>query len=241
MVRGHLELSGITTVEALAGDHAGPGAGGRRPGRPAARRASPSRAAIPPGPSRPSGWPAACWPACTATPGGPGGSPCSRPRPRTSCGSCCDGSTWRPAPSLPATPAWPRSSSSSRATKRRRSRGSPSCWRAASVTTRPPGWTAGATTARWPGCGWPRGPAARSDGPAAAPSKATPIAVVFRSDLDWLLEAARAAGPHRLPPTVGATAEIIEVLGRRARPSPPTWPRPPAACPTTSSGACGRA
>src|SRR6202035_3635799 len=35
---------------------------------------------------------------------------------------------------------------------------------------------------------------ADADGPAAAPSKATPIAVVFRSDLSWLLEAARAGG-----------------------------------------------
>ena len=49
---------------------------------------------------------------------------------------------------------------------------------------------------------------------AAAPSKATPIAVVFRSDLDWLLEAARIGAPAG-EPTVGATAEIIEVLRAR--------------------------
>ena len=49
---------------------------------------------------------------------------------------------------------------------------------------------------------------------AAAPSKATPIAVVFRSDLDWLLEAARTGTPAA-EPTVGATAEIIEVLRSR--------------------------
>jgi ATP-dependent Lhr-like helicase len=50
------------------------------------------------------------------------------------------------------------------------------------------------------------------DGPVAAPSKATPIAVVYRSDLPWLLEA---AGPERAEPSVGATAEIIEVLRER--------------------------
>jgi ATP-dependent Lhr-like helicase len=52
------------------------------------------------------------------------------------------------------------------------------------------------------------------DARAAAPSRATPIAVVFRSDLDWLLEAARAGAPAP-EPTVGATAEIIEVLRSR--------------------------
>jgi ATP-dependent helicase Lhr and Lhr-like helicase len=46
-----------------------------------------------------------------------------------------------------------------------------------------------------------------------APSKATPIAVVFRADLPWLLSAARAVtAPGE--PTVGATAEVLEVLRR---------------------------
>ena len=49
------------------------------------------------------------------------------------------------------------------------------------------------------------------DGPAVGPSKATPISVVFRSDLAWLLEAAR-PGAAVLEPSVGATAEIIEIL-----------------------------
>jgi ATP-dependent Lhr-like helicase len=52
------------------------------------------------------------------------------------------------------------------------------------------------------------------DAPAAAPSKATPIAVVLRDDLPWLLAAARSAGPP-VEPTVGATAEIVEVLRER--------------------------
>ena len=243
VVRGHLELSGITTVEALAGGHAAaPGPGGRRPRRAAARGVRPPGPLQPPAPSGPSGWPAASWPACTATPGGPGGSRSSPRRRRTSCGSCCAGSTWRPAPSLPATPAWP--------TVIEQLQG----FEAAAVAWEPellarrlhhysPGLAgpASATTARWPGCGWPRARATTPTARAAAPSKATPIAVVFRSDLDWLLEAARAGAPAG-EPTVGATAEIIEVLrASGALRSPPTWPRPPAACPTTSSGACGRA
>jgi ATP-dependent Lhr-like helicase len=57
-------------------------------------------------------------------------------------------------------------------------------------------------------------PRTDADARAAAPSKATPIAVVFRSDLPWLLEAARMAAPAG-EPTVGATAEIIEVLRSR--------------------------
>jgi ATP-dependent helicase Lhr and Lhr-like helicase len=51
-------------------------------------------------------------------------------------------------------------------------------------------------------------------GPTAAPSKATPIAVVFRGDLPWLLTAARdTCAPDE--PTVGATAEIVDILRLR--------------------------
>lgn len=50
--------------------------------------------------------------------------------------------------------------------------------------------------------------------PAGAPSKATPISVVFRDDLPWLLEAAR-AGAEVAEPTIGGTAEILEVLRER--------------------------
>ena len=50
--------------------------------------------------------------------------------------------------------------------------------------------------------------------PAGPPSKATPITVVYRNDLPWLLEAARAAGDPA-EPAVGATAEVVEVLRAR--------------------------
>jgi ATP-dependent Lhr-like helicase len=54
-----------------------------------------------------------------------------------------------------------------------------------------------------------------ADAPPAAPSKATPISVVVRADLPWLLEAARDGGAEPVAPSVGATAEILEVLGSR--------------------------
>ncbi|MCJ7436735.1 MAG: DEAD/DEAH box helicase [Acidimicrobiia bacterium] len=59
-------------------------------------------------------------------------------------------------------------------------------------------------------------PRARDDAnaPAGAPSKATPISVVFRDDLAWLLAAAR-AGSETVEPAIGATAEVLEVLRER--------------------------
>jgi ATP-dependent Lhr-like helicase len=57
-------------------------------------------------------------------------------------------------------------------------------------------------------------PARAVDAPAVAPSKATPISLVARADLPWLLMAARSTGDPG-EPVVGATAEIIEVLRER--------------------------
>ncbi len=59
-------------------------------------------------------------------------------------------------------------------------------------------------------------PRARIDAdlPAAAPSKATPIDVVFRADLPWLVAAAR-DGSAPVEPSIGATAEIITALRQR--------------------------
>ncbi|MDH3755753.1 MAG: hypothetical protein OEU32_17965 [Acidimicrobiia bacterium] len=48
----------------------------------------------------------------------------------------------------------------------------------------------------------------------SGPSKATPISVVFRDDLSWLLQAVRGDNPIA-PPSVGATAEVVDVLRSR--------------------------
>jgi ATP-dependent helicase Lhr and Lhr-like helicase len=45
----------------------------------------------------------------------------------------------------------------------------------------------------------------------AGPSKATPVALAFRADMPWLLQAARAGGEPSVP-EVGATAEVVEAL-----------------------------
>jgi ATP-dependent helicase Lhr and Lhr-like helicase len=52
------------------------------------------------------------------------------------------------------------------------------------------------------------------DSPSLSTSKATPITLVYRADLPWLLAAARSAG-EPLGPQVGATAEVLEVLTER--------------------------
>jgi ATP-dependent Lhr-like helicase len=53
-----------------------------------------------------------------------------------------------------------------------------------------------------------------ADAPSVAPSKATPISVVCRADLPWLLPAAR-VGVDPIEPAVGGTAEVLEVLRDR--------------------------
>ena len=95
--------------------------------------------------------------------------------------------------------------------------------RAGCATTTRPGSTGSATTARSAGCG--SRPAARddADAPAGAPSKATPISVVFRDDLPWLLEAARGGADPAEPDRrrdrrdPRGAARARRVLRRRAR------------------------
>ena len=52
------------------------------------------------------------------------------------------------------------------------------------------------------------------DAVAATPSKATPIAVVLRDDLSWLLAAARSAEPAN-PPSAGVTGQVVDYLHER--------------------------
>ena len=56
-------------------------------------------------------------------------------------------------------------------------------------------------------------PRPTGDGPAAGPSKATPISVLFRSDLTWLLASAR--GGNVTAPADGPVAAVVEVMRRR--------------------------
>ncbi|MGQ0826334.1 MAG: DEAD/DEAH box helicase [Actinomycetota bacterium] len=64
--------------------------------------------------------------------------------------------------------------------------------------------------------GWLRlsAPQRDADTPVGPPNKATRIAVVFRDDFGWLLEAAR-GGADPVDPALGATAEVVEVLRAR--------------------------
>ncbi|MGQ0803803.1 MAG: DEAD/DEAH box helicase [Actinomycetota bacterium] len=64
--------------------------------------------------------------------------------------------------------------------------------------------------------GWLRlsAPNRDADAPAGAPNKATPVSLVLRDDLPWLLEAGR-GDTETVEPAVGATAEVVEVLRRR--------------------------
>ena len=222
-MRGHLELSGITTVDDLAG------ATTLAAGRVAVALAALQHEGFAlqgrytaDGRRTRSGCRAACWPACTATPGGRAG---SRSQPATAQDFMRFLLRWQHV-----APGTQLSGDAGLAAVIEQLQG----FEAAAVAWEPellgppappllarPGWTASATTARWPGCGWPPVPAARPTARPAAPSKATPIAVVFRTDLAWLLDAARAGAPPARP-TVGATAEIVEspgTAGRLASPS----------------------
>jgi ATP-dependent Lhr-like helicase len=63
------------------------------------------------------------------------------------------------------------------------------------------------------GAGASSGP--RGGGHPSGPSKATPISLVYRPHLPWLLAAARSATPPCAPPDAGATTEVVAVLAER--------------------------
>ena len=98
ILRGHLEISGITTVDALAdvttlADGAGHGRARRARAEGFVLQGTTRRTR-----STPSGWRAGSWRGCTRTPGAPAARASSPPPPRTSCASCCDGSIQRCLP-----------------------------------------------------------------------------------------------------------------------------------------------
>ena len=144
--------------------------------------------------------------------------------------------------SSPAKPAWSRCSSSSRATRPPRSPGSPSCSRAGCATTSP-AWLDRALPRRRgrAGCGSRRAPATTPTRRPARRRRRRRSRSCSAPTSRWLLDAA-ARRRSRREPTVGATAEVARgaararrVLRRRAR------RRRPAGCPTTSSARCGTA
>ena len=74
----------------------------------------------------------------------------------------------------------------------------------------------------------------------AAPSKATPISVVLRADLPLAARAARRGAPMPASRPSAPPPRCSRCCASGARASPASWRRPPAGCPTTSSGPVGR-
>ncbi len=234
--------AGITTADELAeATTLRRAAGGRRAGRPPGARASPSRAATGRGRPTPSGSPGGCWPACTRY---------SRRSRRESVEPVtaqdfmrfllrwqhvAPGTQLAGEAGLVAVLEQLQGYEAAAVVV-----GAGAAGRAACATTTRPGSTACATTATSPGSASWRPPRDEVDGPPQGPSKATPISVVLRADLAWLLAAARCGDPYRRAHRGGdgrgarGAADPGRVLRQRR------WPAPPDACPTTSSGPVGR-
>ena len=109
--------------------------------------------------------------------------------------------------------------------------------RAGCAATTRRGSTGSATTARSAGCGSRRAPRDDADAPAGAPSKATPISVVFRDDL---AVAARGGARRRRSRRADGRRDRrgrSRCCASAARASPPSSARPPTGSPKTSSAA----
>ena len=108
--------------------------------------------------------------------------------------------------------------------------GSAPCCRLGSPATTRGGWTSCVWPARWPGDGcprdrtgppptvrWPPRPSRNSTIPrggrrgSATPSSATPLALVTRPDLTWMLAAVR-TDREVVEPTAGASADVLGAL-----------------------------
>ena len=134
LVRGHLELSGITTVDAIVG------ATGLAPATIAYALAAlqndgfAMQGGYTPGTEETEWVARRLLRACTRIRGACGAVASSPRLRRTSCVSCCAGNTSLRAPNSPATKAWPRSSAGCKAGKPRPRRGNRSCSRGACAT-----------------------------------------------------------------------------------------------------------
>ena len=189
-------------------------------------------------PARSSGAPAGCWPACTPTRGRAGARP-SRPSPRrTSCASCCAGSTSPRARRSGVTTACEPSSSSCRATRRRSPPGNPTSCPGGSRATGRGCSTGCATTARSRGCGCPppsRPATARPARPRPHPCR-SPSATISPG---CSRPPARVASPSR--PSWGPPPRWSRCCRHAAPASSPSWRRPPVGSSPTSSPRCGTA
>ena len=144
----------------------------------------------------------------------------SRSPRRTSCASCCAGSTWRPGRSARGGAACSRWSSSSRASSWRRAPGRRRCCRRGSAGYRRE-WLDGLCLSGevvWARLGLrpPGGEEAALEAGrgGAVPSRATPIAFALREELPALLAAARGEGQPTLPGD-GAARDLLETLRAR--------------------------
>ena len=176
----------ITTVDELADATTPRARRGSAPGSPCSsttgfalqgRYTAPTR-------STPSGWRAGCWRACTRTPAAPGAA-ASSPRPPQDFmrfllrwQHVAPGTQLAGEAGLAAVLEQLQGFEAAAVAWEPELLGAP----AAATTTRP-GSTGSATTARSAGCASRRAPRDDADAPAGAPSKATPISVVFRDDL----------------------------------------------------------
>ena len=161
-------------------------------------------------------------------------------RHKTSCGSCCAGTTSRPAPSWRAKPASPRRSSSYRGSRPPRWRGSPRSSPAGSATTSPRCSTGCATTVRSRGCASRRArattPTHRSV-PRRRPRR-SPSSSVPTSSGSSPPPVSRSRSPNRRS---ARRPRSSKCSGHAARASPTSSRRSPDGCPTTSNAACGTA
>ena len=219
---------------AAGGDEPLPvGFAARRPGHrgPGPHRAGPAGG----GRARPSSCPmaagvhATCWFACTPPAGDGGADTSSQPACPTSCASSPAGNTWPPAPRPRAARAagGRRTAPGSRGGCRRvgaphparpgRRLRPPMARRAVPGRRGGLGQSHPAARARAPGR---RRPADRAGsaptaglagGGSSTPSPATPLAIVARQDLAWMLAAVR-ADRNPIEPTAGASADILAAL-----------------------------
>ncbi len=239
-LRGHLEISGVTTVERLAeATTLSESRVERRSGRRSRTTASRCRVATPAA-RPPSGWPAGCSPGCTRTPAAPVGTARGPSPPRTSCGSCSGGSTSRRAPSWPVRPGCSPRSTSCRASKRPRWRGSRSCSPAGCGATRPGCSTSCATRARSAGCG------SRPDR-ATTPTRRSVSPRRPRRSRWCSAPTRRGCSKRRAPASTrrsrrsarrSRSSRCSANAGPASRPSSRTRPT---GCPKTSSARCGTA